>query len=76
MLLDRVGELADVVAGDAAEHRPADQHQPDGDRQAGHGELAVDPRPPAAGQIGAVPRSSGGGFTRIIMPVICCGGRA
>ena len=45
--LDRVGQLADVVAGDAADDRPADQHQPDGDRQAGHGELDVDVEPPA-----------------------------
>ena len=46
-LLDRLGQLADVVSGDAAKDRPTDQDEPDGDRQAGHGKLDVDVEAPA-----------------------------
>ena len=43
--LDRVGQVADVVAGDTAENGPPDEHDADGNCQAGHGELGVDPPP-------------------------------
>jgi len=56
------------VTGNAAEHGPADEHHADGDRQAGAGELAIDPARPASQRRRRLHTSS--------MPVICCGERA
>ena len=46
--LDGVGQVGDLVAGDRAGEGEPDQHEADGDGQAGHQQLAVEPAVPRA----------------------------